>query len=488
MDTPGDGLTSGTGDNTDDQRLNEIMSHMFGDHSEEVLQQMRQRGIDPLAMLRAEGQDLPDLATIQAAMAQMQTMLASSGDDPVNTKLAHDMARQYALEKGDPALTAQQAKEATDALTVAQLWLDAATSLPPATGQQFAWSRSQWVEETLPTWLTLVNPVAQSVAQALATVLGADQDSDFSTTDSSDDSDYGQPAGAATLGGAPGMDALGLGNLTPSQLVRKMGAAAFGMQVGQAAGTLSREVFGSTDVGLPLLVGQGTALLPTNIEAYAQNLDIPLDEVRLFVAVREAAHARLFAHVPWLRSHMLGLVDQYARGITIDLAALEDRIAHVDHSSPSGLQQAMSGGGLFATQPTEQQQATLLRLETALALVEGWVDEVSTQAALPHLPGTFALREMLRRRRAAGGPAEQTFASLVGLDLRPRRSRDAATLFTHVYTAGGVEGRDGVWSHPDLLPVPLDLDDPAGYLARRQAQAMAQSDIDKALEELLGSA
>jgi putative hydrolase len=137
---------------------------------------------------------------------------------------------------------------------------------------------------------------------------------------------------------------------------------------------------------------------------------------------------------------------------------------------------------------TEAQRGTLLRLETALALVEGWVDEVTSQAALPHLPHGVQLREMLRRRRAAGGPAEQTFSSLVGLELRPRRSRDAATLFSHVYVAGGVQGRDAVWDHPDLLPGPIDLDDPAGYLARRQAQSMAQAEVDAALAEILDAA
>jgi uncharacterized protein (DUF2342 family) len=93
------------------------------------------------------------------------------------------------------------------------------------------------------------------------------------------------------------------------------------------------------------------------------------------------------------------------------------------------------------------------------------------------------MREMLRRRRAAGGPAEQTFSSLVGLELRPRRSRDAAALFAHVYTAGGAGGRDAVWVHPDLLPGPRDLDDPAGYLARREAHATEHSGAAAALEE-----
>jgi putative hydrolase len=288
----------------------------------------------------------------------------------------------------------------------------------------------------------------------------------------------GNPAGLS-------LDAVGLGGLDPAQLLRRLGAAAFGLQVGQAAGNLSREVFGATDVGLPLLTGPGTALLPTNVDEFARGLDAPAEEVRLFLAVREAAHARLFTHVPWAASYLLGLVESYARGITIDLDSLEEQMRDVDETDPESVHLALSHGGVFGVQHTADQEATLLRLETALALVEGWVDEVSAQATLAHLPHSVSLREMVRRRRAAGGPAEQTFANLVGLDMRPRRSRDAARLFAHAFTAGGIDGRDGVWSHPDLLPGAQDLDDPAGYIARRKAERLVSDALDDALEDLL---
>ncbi|QAY64559.1 zinc-dependent metalloprotease [Xylanimonas allomyrinae] len=465
-------------DDADDRerQLREMLSQLFGERADEVLEQMRAQGLDPAAF--AGDGPLPDAAAVQQALAQVQRLLSTPGDGPVNTGVAHDLARQVAVAEGDPSLTAADAKAATDALSVAELWLDAATTLAPSGGQAHAWSRSEWVEATLPAWSLLVAPVAASMADALATVLG-DQ--------LGDDVDVSlRLPGMTGQSEVLGLEQLGLGGLEPAQVLRRLGAAAFGMQVGQAAGTLSREVFGATDVGLPLLPGPGTALLPTNVAQFAEGLDAPLEEVRLFLAVREAAHARLFTHVPWVRAHLLGLVDRYARGITIDLDTLEQQVRDVDPSDPDQLRRALSGGGVFGVQPTAEQKATLLRLETALALVEGWVDEVATQAALAHLPHAVPLREMVRRRRAAGGPAEQTFASLVGLELRPRRSRDAAALFAHVYTAGGVERRDAVWDHPDLLPGPGDLDDPAGYLARRAAQAIADTELDAALADLLG--
>lgn len=459
-----------------ERMLRSMLEGFFGERTDEVLEQMRAQGIDPAALAGIPGAGAPDPATMQHVLAQVQRLLSASGDGPVNTDVAHDIARQVAVAEGDPSLTGGQAKAATDALGVAELWLDAVTDLPPAGGRTHAWSRSEWVEATLPAWNRLVAPVATSVADALATVL-RDQLPD----DLGDAGALGMPG----LGGLP-PGALG-GGLDPAQMMRRLGSAVFGMQVGQAAGTLSREVFGSTDVGVPLLSEPATVLLPTNVASFADGLDAPLEEVRLFLALREAAHARLFTHVPWLAAHLHGLVEQYARGITIDLDVLEQQVRDIDPSDPEALRGALTGG-VFGLQHTPEQEATLLRLETALALVEGWVTEVAATAALPHLPHTYPLREMIRRRRAAGGPAEHTFATLVGLELRPRRSRDATALFAHVLAEGGPQARDAVWDHPDLLPGTADLDDPAGYFSRRAAQADEQSDLDAALAQIFDAA
>ncbi len=459
-----------------ERMLREMLSGFFGDRTDEVLEQMRAQGLDPAAMAGLPGAAAPDPAAMQQVLAQVQRLLSASGDAPVNADVAHDVARQVAVAEGDPSLTAGQAKAATDALSVAELWLDVVTDLPPAGGTPRAWSRSEWVEATLPAWNRLVAPVATSVADALATVL----------RDQLPDDGLGPEAGFPGLPALPGLPAGALGGaLDPAQMMRRLGAAVFGMQVGQAAGTLSREVFGATDVGVPLLDDPATVLVPSNVAAFADGLDAPLEEVRLYLALREAAHARLFTQVTWLRAHLLGLVEQYARGITIDVDVLEQQVRDIDMSDPEALRGALTGG-VFGLRHTEEQEATLLRLETALALVEGWVGEVAATAALPHLPHAVPLREMLARRRAAGGPAEHTFAALVGLELRPRRSRDAAALFAHVLQAGGPQARDAVWEHPDLLPGPADLDDPAGYLERRAAQADAHADVDAALAQILG--
>ncbi|QEU87653.1 zinc-dependent metalloprotease [Streptomyces viridosporus] len=388
-----------------------------------------------------------------AAFQQLGQMLSYEGG-PVNWDMAKQIARQTVSQgtpggSKDASVGPADRKAVEDAVRLADLWLDDATSLPSGAHTAVAWSRAEWVEATLPAWQELVDPVAERVGNAMGDVLPEEMQ--------------------AMAGPLIGM-------------MRSMGGAMFGTQIGQAVGVLAGEVVGSSDIGLPLGPAGRAALLPLNIETFGKDLGISQEEVRLYLALREAAHQRLFAHVPWLRSHLFGAVDGYARGIKVDTAKLEDVVGQFDPQNPEQLQEALQQG-MFQPEDTPEQKAALARLETALALVEGWVDAVVHTAAKPRLSSADALRETLRRRRASGGPAEQTFATLIGLELRPRRLRDASRLWASLTDARGVDGRDALWAHPDMLPTATDLDDPDGFVHREQIDF---SELDKMLGEAAG--
>jgi len=410
---------------------------------------------------------------ISNALHRFADMLSWQGG-PVNWDLAKDVARQAAAGD-DPSVGPSERAAVTDAIRLAELWLDPTTSFPAATTSASAWSRAEWIEATLPTWTTLVEPVAAKVVEAFG----------------------GELTGglAAGLGGAGGLAGLGLPGMSPGidldsdadsdadsdesrqlpdmaapllAMMRQMGGVMFGGQVGQALGTLSREVVSSTDVGLPLAGVGHAALIPAGIAAFGEGLGIAADEVRLFLALREAACHRLFAGVPWLRGRLLAAIDDYARGITVDTSRMQEALGSIDPTNPEALQDALTGG-LFEPENTPAQLAALARLETLLALIEGWIDDVVAQAADGRLASAAALGETVRRRRAAGGPAEQTFGTLVGLHLRPRRMREASQLWRLLRESRGAEGRDALWEHPDLLPTVADLEDPAEFANRRDS-------------------
>jgi putative hydrolase len=259
------------------------------------------------------------------------------------------------------------------------------------------------------------------------------------------------------LGGPGGLGGLGA-------MMRQLGGAMIGSQTGTAVGELAREVIGSADIGLPLGPEGTAALLPAGVAEFGRGLSVDAGEVRLFLALREAAHQRLFAHVPWLRAHLLGAVEQYASGISVDMARLQEAMPDVDITNPEAISEALSGEGLFRPEDTPAQKAALTRLETALALVEGWVATVVSAAATERLTHADALAEAIRRRRATGGPAERTFATLVGLELRPRRLREATAIWQGLTEARGIDGRDALWAHPDLLPTADDLENPDAFV------------------------
>src|SRR6516162_8674652 len=361
----------------------------------------------------AEGGPFGDPQQFADALRQFADLMSWQGG-PVNWELAKNVARQTLAAEGDPSVLDIDRNKITEAVRLADLWLDEVTSFSSGVRQVQAWSRSEWVEATLPVWSKLCDPIAEKAVDAMGGMLA----------DAPGELGAGMPEELGTALQAMGGSLSGLG-----PMMRRIGGMMVGSQTGAALGALAREVVSSTDVGLPLGPEGTAALLPAGVTAFGEGLSIGADEVRLFLALREAAHHRLFAHVPWLRAHLLGAVEEYARGITVDASRLREAMPQIDPANPDALREALSGAALFQPEDTPQQKAALSRLETALALVEGWVTTVVDAAARNRLPQAGALAEAVRRRRATGGPAEHTFATLVGLELRPRRSREAAALW-----------------------------------------------------------
>jgi putative hydrolase len=396
-----------------------------------------------------------DPADLQAVFGQLQRMF-SPHEGAVNWDFAHDLARQVVAQHTDRSPDRGDASRLQDVARLAEHWLDGVTDFPASTASAEAWSRATWVESSMPVWQRLVEPVAESVVAAMGQAL---------------------PSEAQAMAGPM----LGILN--------QIGGAMFSQQIGQAIGGLSQEVVSATDIGFPVSDAGKPAIVLSNVAAFGAGLGVDESDVLLYLVLRECAHQRLYAQAPWLRDHIFAAIEEYGRGITIDTSAIEQGLAGLDPTNLEAVQEALSGG-LFDLQHSPAQQAALTRLETALALVEGWVDEVVGQAADKVMPQAQALREAVRRRRASGGPAEATFATLVGLELRPRRLRDASTLWGALRATEGSAARDALWAHPDLLPSAADLDDPLAF-AQRTKEAddidISSEEFDAALTALLES-
>jgi putative hydrolase len=414
-------------------------------------------GGDPFGMGGSEF-DMSQLGQIFSRLGEMFSgaggvMTGGKQSGPVN----YDLARQLASSAiGFVAPVPEKTSAAiADAVHLAETWLDGATALPAGTTKAVAWTPNDWIDNTLETWKRLCDPVAEQISTVWASAL---------------------PEEAKSMAGPL------------LAMMSQMGGMAFGSQLGQALGKLSREVLTSTDIGLPLGPKGVAALMPEAVESLAEGLEQPRSEILTFLAAREAAHHRLFSHVPWLASQLLNAVEAFAKGMKIDMSGIEDFAQGFNPASltdPSQMEELLNQG-IFEPKATPEQTAALERLETMLALIEGWVQTVVADALGDRIPGTSALSETLRRRRATGGRAEQTFATLVGLELRPRKLREAAVLWERLTQAVGPDARDGVWQHPDLLPSAEDLDEPARFIDRMIGGDTSGIDdaIDQAIADL----
>ena len=259
----------------------------------------------------------------------MQSMFAAQGDSPVNWDMAEDIARRTAAGQagipgtpeptgtpGDPGPTEATTSELRQAAQVARLWLDPVISVDVPSTELAVYSRGTWLHRTLPRWKPIVEPVAKYMAGAIGEAIAA------------------QMGQMGEFGGAdmpmPGGD--------PAAMMERIGGTMFGVQFGHAIGSLAREAAGTTDLGLPLGRDGEPALVAANVEDLVSAHSLDPGAARIFLAAREIAHTALFASAPWLGKALFSAIEDYSRGITLDLDALDDMVRDLDLSDPEAMQ------------------------------------------------------------------------------------------------------------------------------------------------------
>lgn len=390
------------------------------------------------------------LSQLKRAMSSLQAEGTGAG---VNWDLATNQAKAIA-KTGAFAITADARKQIGDAVTIGSLWLNEATAISELIAEPKLLSRELWVIDAMPLFTALSEPVANQMSIALSENIAQNAPEELQDI----------------LGNASGV-------------MKSAGGTLFAMQLGQALGKLSQEVLTGGDIGLPLFKDQRAAFVPQNLEAFVNGLQIEKDQAYIYLVIREMAHVRLFKHSKWLRDSIVSQISKYASEISIDNSKITQIAEEFDPEHPDELRVALESGAFIANR-TDDQNAALASIETLLALIEGWVDVV-TEEATKRLPKAAAVAEAVRRRRATGGPAELTFGALVGLELRPRRLREAAAMWREIGVSVGIEKRDGLWDHPDVLPSAADIENPAALISKLREGGALPDAFDQALRDFL---
>ena len=408
--------------------------------------------LNPEEIARAAG--LPvDPEALQEMLSQLRSSILPGGQtEGVNWQLVETQAKQIASQ-GSKKVPESVGNSIANAAATGRLWLDEATEIASLSSEPKLLSRQLWVADSLGLFKDLATPVANRMSDALTENFQENLPDEFS----------------GFLSQASGM-------------MKSAGSVMFAMQLGQALGKLSEEVLSGGDIGLPIFKEPRAAFIPQNLAQIVEELEEESDQVYLYLVIRELAHARLFKQSKWLREYIVNLITSYAREITIDNSRIVEMSEGFDPADIGNIQKALETGALLSPR-TESQTEALERIETVLALIEGWVDCV-TQRATTRLPRSAAIAEVVRRKRSTGGPAEKTFLTLIGLELRPRKLREASAMWNALTDEVGIKKRDSIWSHPDLMPTDADIQSPKPLIQKLRSQGTEDA-MDVALRDLL---
>ena len=373
---------------------------------------------------------------------------ASNNGDVLPKETIRENAKAKIFSQGSQPIGANDQARIQEAFSIANIWLDEATLFPGVATDRPAISPIDWLNDSLTGWQATMTPLAAGLADAVTNLISE-------ATEGADEiGEQGQMA-------ASQIAAMG-------QLLRAFIGQMLATQLGQVIGAIGNSSTGAHDAALPLLNPVKPSLLPQNVDKWGTDLNIPRTEIEIFHALRENAVARLFSANPWLVSYLQSAITDYGRGINIDLDAMQRQAEEAlgsgdfDPSNPQSFTIALNSG-IFTPEESPAQKVALEKLETALALIDGWVDEVITLAAGDRLPSMVSLREMLRRERATNSPTQQLFRAIFNLEVSPKLAREASTFFAEIRAHGDSAKRDKIWS--GILPTETDLKDPKKFLS-----------------------
>lgn len=361
---------------------------------------------------------------------------ALSGQGPLNW----DAARQFALL----AATGGQSEPNPDPTTrialadlarIAELHVQHVTGLDTAVGLDIVTvTPGMWAQRTLTAYQPLFTELATSLQSR------------------PDDSEATDPAMAMMAG-----------------LSQMMAPAMMGMAVGSMVGQLARRAFGQYDLPLPRPESRDVMLVPATIDGFADEWELPRDDVRMWVLLQELVGHALY-QVPHVRQTVLELVQRHVGGFRPDPGAIMEKLSDLDMSDAdpmAALQKALGDPEiLLGAVRTPAQDAVQPSLDAMLALVIGYVDHAVDRASARLLGAGHRIAEAVRRRRIETSPEDLFVERLLGLHLDRHQVERGRAFVEGVVERAGDDSLARLFASERSLPTPAELDAPGLWLAR----------------------
>jgi len=259
-------------------------------------------------------------------------------------------------------------------------------------------------------------------------------------------------------------------------LARSLAGASAGAEAGIAVGYGARKVLGQYDLTLAGAEREPRLLFigPNLASAHADLGEDPALFLR-WIAIHESTHSIQFSSVPWLRSHLRGLLDRLIKGASarLDQASLRDVARRLFRTDPRSVIRTVLRGDLPRLLAGPDQARVLDQIQATMSVIEGHAEHVMDAAGGRLDPRYRRLRDRLEARRANRGGLGEVIARMLGMDLKLRQYRIGKAFCDEVVTEAGVARLNDIWRAPEALPTLPELDEPLDWLRRTGTPAPA---------------
>jgi putative hydrolase len=390
-------------------------------------------------------------------LARIMRMLQSPG--PVNMEVARETAESMADVDPETGETRSEAPVEPDAaqafddvVRAVQLMVTEATGISAAlTVPARTVDRKTWSSLTL----TGLEPVFGALASALGRT-----DTGPGPDESGADGSGASAFGAAAFGAA----------FSPDMMLTMMMPLLLGGWAGSMIGLLSHRALGQFDLPLPLDQPPTLLFVTHNVDAFAHEWSLPLDELRYALALREVVHGAQRA-VPWVRERLVRGAAEYVGAYEVHADEIEAQFGGFNPADPASME-AISNltdpDALLGAMRSDRQIPLLADLQRFVSVIEGYTDVVVESIGERMVSAHVRLDEALRRHRLERGDATGFVDRLLGLEL-DRGHYEAGVAFCR----GVMERSDGsldqlnrIWSAESMVPTASELEAPGLWLAR----------------------
>ena len=240
-----------------------------------------------------------------------------------------------------------------------------------------------------------------------------------------------------------------------------------GAQTGAVLAFVATGILGQYDP----FTDDGTLLLVyPNVIAVERQLRLEPSDFRLWVCLHEVTHRVQFSANPWLSGHMSQALGVLTTDGSDDITRVVGRLAEFargrSDSSPSDPNSTGILGLLRAVQ-SEPQREALDQLLILGTLLEGHADHVMDAVGPVVVPSVSTIRARFdERRNRRQPPLQRLLRALLGIDAKLSQYTRGKAFVDHVVGRVGMARFNTVWTSPETLPRPIEIEYPQRWIDR----------------------